>query len=116
MELDEAKKILTPAIRSELRDHAFGDAEVFWYLEDLETKGTTQKVFAVAATGYFSRNTKEVTLTSGEKFLGKDADELRECGVEGQVDRNDETGPEEYVEGYTMPGLTKEAVYHELFD
>jgi hypothetical protein len=48
-------------------------------------------------------------------FRGKDAAEVRNCG-KLQVERNDETGPDEYIEGQTMPGLTLEGVRQELTD
>jgi hypothetical protein len=48
------------------------------------------------------------------EFKNADARELRHCGTEGQVERNDETGPEDYQEGVTMPGLTLEGVLKEI--
>lgn len=105
MEFSEAKEVLTGCVRSELRDHAFGDAEVFWERDGVEVAG-----------GYFGGGHTDVWFV-GEiegEFKGDEARELRKCGTKGPVDRNDETGPDDYVEGEIMPGLTKEAVRAEL--
>lgn len=106
MDVEYAKTLLRGCVRSELQDHAFGDAEVFW------TEGETE-----VATGYFSRGIESVSITvpDGQAiFTGETARELRTCGVEGTIGRNDETGPDEFVEGRIMPGLTPELVYKEL--
>lgn len=92
MNLEEAKLILLTATKSELRDHAFGDCEVEWYVESTNV-----------AHGYFSGTTRSVNFSGGGAiFHGKDADELRNCYGEEVVERNDETG------------LTKEAVLREI--
>jgi hypothetical protein len=47
-------------------------------------------------------------------FKGNEARRLRECGIEGKIERNDETGPDEFVVGQVMPGLTKAGVLEEI--
>lgn len=92
MELEEAKRVLNGCTRQELRDHAFGDKEVYWL------KGTQE-----VACGYFGGGHAEVSIFKPAKdstdFTGEDALALRECGTVGEVQRNDETGPDEFVAG-----------------
>lgn len=102
MEIDEAKELLNGCTRSENRDHAFGDAEVFW------TKDGVQ-----VAEGYFGNSMQQV-MFDHVTIQGTTASELRDCGIEGHIERNDETGPEEYSEGSILPGLTLEGVRNEL--
>jgi hypothetical protein len=102
MELSEAKAMLNLCVRGESRDHAFGDMEVFWTRDGEDV-----------ADGYFGGGTADVYI-QGTTFHGSEAHELRRCGAVGVIGRNDETGPDEYIEGFTMPGLTKEAVRAEL--
>lgn len=112
MDVEYAKTLLRGCVRAELRDHAFGDAEVFWIDEHKRE----------VATGYFGGDDSSVTVNDLEDetgqtfyfFKGEDARALRECGTEGPISRNDETGPDEFIEGAVMPGLTKEAVFREL--
>lgn len=109
MDFSEAKEFLSGCVREELRDHAFGDTEVFW-----------KKHGSHVAGGYFGGGQADVWFSSSEdepsidSFTGNEARELRNCGSEGHVERNDETGPDTFVEGYIMPGLTKEAVLEEI--
>jgi hypothetical protein len=113
MDISEAKEKLNACERAELRDHAFGDTEVFWYKDGV-----------LVANGYFSGTTADVWIESNHTlgdpnrvsitFHGAESHELRKCGTEGPVSRNDETGPDDYVEGEIMPGLSKGDVYHEL--
>lgn len=107
MKIDRAREILNGAIRHELRDHAFGDTEVMWIVDGVEVGG-----------GYFGK-TEEVWVmgSDGEKdgcFTGDYACRLRVCGKSSVIERNDETGPDNYAEGVTMPGLTLEGVRKEL--
>jgi hypothetical protein len=103
MTLQEAVASLEGSVRIELRDHAFGDTEVMWMKDGAE-----------AGHGYYSAGIAECTI-GDTMFRGKDAAEVRNCG-KLQVERNDETGPDEYIEGQTMPGLTLEGVRQELTD
>lgn len=102
---DDAVKLLSTSTRDELRDHAFGDREVYW------TNSFDQQV----ATGYVGSGACEID------FLGFDVrfeeDQYRDLinlGQVGKVERNDETGPEEFAEGECLPGLTLEGVRKEL--
>jgi hypothetical protein len=53
--------------------------------------------------------------TDTPDFSGEDARKLRYCGTEGEMSRNDMTGPDSYSEGSIMPGLlTLEGVHKEL--
>jgi hypothetical protein len=102
-QFDDAVELLNKCVRSELRDHAFGDTEVSWFLDG-----------KFVAEGYYGGGLASVSVNDGGDFNDADARELRKCGTEGQVERNDETGPEDYQEGVTMPGLTLEGVLKEI--
>lgn len=102
MNFETAKTLLSECDRHELRDHAFGDVEVMWMKDG-------QKV----AEGYFSHTRADVVI-NGVSFEGADAIDLSKCGTIGNIERNDETGPDEFVLGQTMPGLTREGVNKEL--
>lgn len=105
MDLEAAKELLNKCVRQELRDHSFGDVEVFWMLDGKEI-----------ASGYFGGGDAGLSFEEieGAHFQGTDALELRDCGNIGHVERNDETGPDTFSLGYTMPGLTLEGVRKEL--
>jgi hypothetical protein len=106
MTFEQAKAALDRMVRHELRDHAFGDTEVDWIFEG-----------SVMACGYFSGTKASVTVYDVDRssdFEGDEARELRKCGLTGEVSRNDETGPDVYEEGTTMPALTLKGVYEEL--
>lgn len=108
MNFEEVQELLNKCTRNELRDHAFGDVEIGWTLDGAEV-----------AVGYFGGgvNLVIVDYVGFEDLLNFDGDlanELRKCGTLGQVERNDETGPDEYQEGVTMPGLTQEGVLNEI--
>jgi hypothetical protein len=109
MDLNEAIKILSEAKRYELRDNSFGDREVSW------TKNTR-----LVATGYFGDKTQTVSLIDHitqqplATFEGEIAKSLVVLGTDVTIERNDETGPDEFVEGHIEPGLTKEAVLEEI--
>lgn len=83
--LAEAKKRLESSSREQLVDHAFSDAEVYWFVSG-------QSV----ASGYFG-NTSEVGLDAtadreATEFRGSEADELRYCGTLTRSERNDSGG------------------------
>lgn len=101
--LGTAKQLLAGAVREECRDHAFGDTEVYWMKDGKEI-----------AQGYFGREASVSFEGCAGSFNGDEARELRELGTLGAVDRNDSTGPDTYVEGQTMPALTREGVLNEL--
>lgn len=102
MTLEEAKVFLAGCERGELRDHAFGDAEVWWTKDGANVAG-----------GYFGESS-EVSIDGHGAFRGREADELRSVGKLGAVERNDSTGPAEFVQGQVMPGLSPAGVYEEL--
>lgn len=104
MELAEAKELLDSCDRSELRDHAFGDVEVFWSKDHEEIGG-----------GFFGGGNASVWISGKDTAFDNDeARSLRECGKLVAVERNDETGPENFTEGDIQPGLSKGDVFHEL--
>src|SRR5580765_8505534 len=106
MDVSDSRQRLTNTIRCELRDHVFGDAEVEWFLKDGKT---------VVAHGYFGGESATFAFRDGSaRFDGADARALRDAGHEGSIGRNDETGPDDYVEGRLSPGVTKEGVLNEL--
>lgn len=106
MDVTAAKLILSRARKLESRDHAFGDVEITW----VEPSNNENEV----AWGYFSGRSREVSFPTGNTFIGSEADILRDCFIAEEVGRNDETGPDEFVVGATMPGLTLEGVREEL--
>lgn len=86
--LTEAIELLSKCERRELRDHAFGDREVCWMLQDSEV-----------AEGYFGGGSKDVFIHEeygGGSFAGDAAKRLSECGASARFERNDETGPDYY--------------------
>lgn len=101
--VEEARIVLSTCVRSELRDHAFGDMEVTW----------TDRQGNVVADGYFGSGGASVYF-DGSSFEGNDARALRDSGVVGEISRNDSTGPEDFREGEIMPGLTLAGVLKEL--
>jgi len=107
MTLEEAMTILNSCQRGELRDHAFGDREVYWDRDD--TMVAEGYFGRTAAVGFYDSDGNEIA-----EFTGDDAYKLSKCGELRGVSRNDETGPDEYQEGKCMPGLTLEGVKKEL--
>lgn len=107
MTFEEAKQLLSGCIRSELRDHAFGDREVSFTRNEIHV-----------AEGYSGGGVADITIFTDSDdsvvFSGKDAEELLQCGIKGEVERNDSTGPDEYKEGVCMHDLTSEGVASEL--
>jgi len=108
LELEEAKKVLERCKRLEVRDHAFGDAEIYWTDSDGDERGFCYLCGFVEVSVYEKGSTETL-----ETFKGPDARELLKCGTL-EVYRNDETGPDEFVEGQTMDALTLEGVRREL--
>lgn len=104
MNFDEAKFILERAERHELRDHAFGDMEVFWRKDE-----------KIVATGYFGVSSRRINMMNGGIFSGDEAMILKECGNLAGVDRNDTTGPEDFEIGRVMPEIKEELTLHNIF-
>ena len=77
---DDAKRLLSQCVRDELRDQAFGDAEVYWRKNDVEI-----------ATGYFGNSGSSVG-GPGWSLEGDPARALRFCGEAGLIERNDAQG------------------------
>jgi hypothetical protein len=100
---DNAKLILAGCTRSELRDHAFGDREIYW------TSPSGEPI----ASGYSSDDGQEVYIEE-TTFYSTEAVELFACGTLGTVERNDSAGPDEYKDGACMPGLTLGGVLREI--
>jgi hypothetical protein len=102
---DDAVKLLSTAIRDELRDHAFGDREIYW----------TNEFEHQVATGYVGSGGCEIDFLGFDVHFEEDQyRDLINLGQVGKVERNDETGPDEYAEGECLPGLTLEGVRKEL--
>jgi len=87
MTLEQAKELLAGTKREELRDHAFGDCEVYWNDANGEE----------VASGYFGTDVSEVGIGEAT-FTGTDAVALRHAGTLGGAGRNDSTGPDEWDE------------------
>lgn len=91
MNFEQAKNRLNMAFRHELRDHAFGDREIFWTMGGREMAG-----------GYMGRD-KSVWIQDPHdpdewiSFNGEEAEKLANCGKLRRVDRNDSTGPDAYL-------------------
>lgn len=108
MTFERAKALLDENNRWELRDHAFGNMEFGWTFGPLS---------GAIADGYSGGGRCDVFVRDGfdsASFEGDQARELRKCGTLTLSERNDEVGPDEYVEGQVMPGLTMDGVRKEL--
>lgn len=105
--LNEVRDILASCTRSELRDHAFGDREIFWRTSDGE-------IVAEAYDGSVCSFHYEY---EGKKFTSDNEGTLKELfslGITGVVERNDSTGPDEFTQGVVMPGLSEDDILKEL--
>lgn len=103
MDMCEVREFLHVCERRELRDHAFGDTEVFWSVNGKQV-----------ATGYFGGGRDAVWLDDGTLVEGSDARDLEDLGNLKTVNRNDQIGPHNYKKGVVMQSLTKEALMREL--
>ena len=89
--LEEAKELLKNSFKSQLRDHYFGDREIYW--ED----GNGNSI----AEGYAGSSGIEVSVNfpNGDThcFTDNDAEELDKvnCKIKA-IERNDSTGPAQY--------------------
>lgn len=121
--------LLSVAKRSELRDHAFGDREVFWDLEgpprtheeycECADQGLCVEEIAAAklsvASGYFGSGFAHMGMChTSLQWEGQLARDLAKLGGLGVIERNDSTGPDSFSEGVTMPALTLEGVAAEI--
>lgn len=80
MDFDLAAKILSESIRDELRDHAFGDKEIYW----------RNNYGHQVATGYVGSSGAECAMDGFDvSFSEAEARELAKLGTLGQVERND---------------------------
>lgn len=93
---------LSSLVREELRDHAFGDCEVYIMLNGEEV-----------GCGYFGGGIAELHIFE-VMLKGEQARFFRDKITIGEVGRNDETGPDNFSVGVTLPGLTLEGVRQEL--
>jgi hypothetical protein len=106
--------LLSVAKRSELRDHAFGDREVFWDLDLVAAEDFSREEGSVAG-GYFGSGSASLWMVhSTLSWSGEVARDLAKLGGLGVIERNDSTGPDTYAEGVTMPALTLEGVAAEI--
>lgn len=86
MTFDLAKEILIKSIRDELRDHTFGDKELYW----------RNKFGHLIATGYISSSDSDCGMAGFDViFTGSEARELAKLGTLGQVERNDSMDDDE---------------------
>lgn len=81
MTFDEVKELLQHTTRHELRDHAFGDKEVYF------VTATGEQV----AEGYWGSSGASVGV-GGTVFEGEEAEQLLKLGALGNVARNDSQG------------------------
>jgi len=118
-DFERAILLLKDKYRHELRDHAFGDREIWWttipdpngqevadgYIAGINNASVGVQLNAPHIGG------EDQDWTS---FAGEQALYLSSLGIRCSVSRNDETGPERYEDGACMPGLTLEGVRKEL--
>lgn len=110
MNFEEVKILLDGCFRWELRDHAFGDTEFGWKNAEGKDVAEGYSGSGTCTIWYSGNDTERIAFS----FTGEEARALKLCGPLKEVERNDETGPDRYVEGLTMPGLTLEGVRDEL--
>lgn len=103
----QVKEVLTKSIRSELRDHAFGDKEITWNLPD----GTMVAEAYVGSCSEFSYSHDKVVYSTINYAI---VDEISKLGIRGSESRNDSSGPDEFVQGRVMKGLSSDDVFEEL--
>lgn len=76
MTLDEAIAFLSGCTRNELRDHPFGDAELYWVKGDVEVAG-----------GYWGPSARVVHI-GDHVFRDPDVGRLFDCGALGTIESN----------------------------
>ena len=122
MTYEEAAELLSGCVRDELRDHAFGDAEVYWLHNGLEVgfgyfgKEAEVSIWGCGPNLPIAGTDPPVScpLSTAMHFTGSEALKLWKCGSRVVISRNDETGPDEFVAGKTMESLTLGGVLDEL--
>jgi hypothetical protein len=108
---EEVKKILNECHRNELRDHAFGDREIYWWHPKLGNIAEGYSGRSVC----FSMNDENGTEVQFDRvFTDSEIESLFKLGTMGKISRNDSTGPDTYTEGTVMPGLTLNGILNEL--
>ena len=125
---EDVLDLLSTCTREELRDHSFGDAEVYWFTPEGHeiacgydgSSGFSLTVYELNPDGSHVMQehdspTGPVMLTkTAAHFDGEAAKGLRHVGKLGKIERNDEAGPVEFKPGQVMPGLTLGAVWDEI--
>jgi len=128
MTFETAKKLLSVCVREELRDHAFGDCEIYWIDYNIPSddwhyngRSGTERGFCYLSDRYPvavdvvhpDDGHRELVDRRRAVFRGEDARALLACG-KPHIERNDSTGPDDFVVGHIDPGLTLEAVLNEI--
>ena len=88
MDYDKACELLAKCTRHELRDHAFNDRELTWvdgYGHLIALGGAGSSGYSVQMMGF------------KEEFTESQARTMIDLGTLGEIERNDETGPDEYI-------------------
>lgn len=88
MDYDKACVLLTKCTRHELRDHCFNDRELTW----VDGFGHLVALGGAGSTGYSVQ-----MVGFEEEFTESQARTMIDLGTLGEIERNDETGPDEYV-------------------
>lgn len=107
MDLNQAKLLLAKSERHELRDHAFGDAEITWSVDGVDVAFAYEDGKALHISFYDSENNVIA------EFEDEDYQELRSLG-KACISRNDSTGPVTYTPGKVKSGLSLGDVFNEL--
>ena len=117
MDIQKARAILARSTREELRDHAFGDAEIYWvdYSIPGEFNGGTEVGFSyLGGSGPLFVGVTDPSTGEDITFKEDEARQLLMLGSSVRVERNDSTGPDQFTPGKCMPGLTLEGMREEL--
>jgi len=107
----EVKVLLDQCKRNELRDHAFGDREIYWLHPTL---GYIAFGYSGPNVEFTMNNEKGEAIEFNPPLSETDIRSLFTHGNPDKIIRNDSTGPDTYQEGKVMPGLTLEGVLREI--
>lgn len=88
MTIEIVKEVLAKCIRSELRDHYFGDREISWQLNG---KDVAEAYMGKEAEFHFTHNGIEFD-TKNSNLIS----DLIKLGTIGNIERNDSTGDSTY--------------------